>query len=174
MNPNIYVTSWYLDILSPSWEALVFYEDDQYKAILPLIPQKKGPFCYLEKSNLAQQLGLIYREGYGRAEHLTQVVGALNTHFSLIRYPLNYGSPSPYVGKDANLRKFQKNHVLDLSGFYQEIQKGYRRDRKARLNQVQHSGLTVSRDEGLDELLSLLRKYVADKTYGRVAEDDFD
>lgn len=174
VNPSIYVTSWYLDILSASWEGIIFFEDGQYQAVMPVMPQKKGPFLYLTKPNLAQQLGLIYRDGYGGKECHSQALDVLKTRFSLIRYPFNHSNPCPCT-KDATAQcGLQKNHILDLSRSYREIKNGYRRDRKARLIQAQQMGLTISRSGKTDKMLFLLQNYVADKIYGGVAKADLD
>jgi hypothetical protein len=55
-NGYIYAYSWYLDIVSPGWEALV---EDNYQIIMPLPIRKKLGFKYLINPYLSQQLGII-------------------------------------------------------------------------------------------------------------------
>lgn len=49
-----YGYSWYLDIMSPGWEALI---DDDYDAVFPLPVRKKLGFSYLSTPPFLQQLG---------------------------------------------------------------------------------------------------------------------
>jgi hypothetical protein len=53
---TLYPYSWYLDLVSPGWEALVL---DNYKAVMPLTWTKKLGFSMLLQPILAQQLGIF-------------------------------------------------------------------------------------------------------------------
>src|ERR1700759_1778470 len=49
----IYGYSWYLDMVSPGWDALV---DDDYQSVFPLTWKKKFGLYYLSQPNFAQHL----------------------------------------------------------------------------------------------------------------------
>jgi hypothetical protein len=55
-NRIVYATSWYLDIVSPDWEALV---EDNYKSIMPLPAKKRYGLAYLIQPLFVQQLGIF-------------------------------------------------------------------------------------------------------------------
>jgi hypothetical protein len=55
---TIYPYSWYLDLVSPGWEALVL---DDFRAVMPLTWTKKLGFRLLLQPILAQQLGIFSR-----------------------------------------------------------------------------------------------------------------
>ena len=55
-NGLIYARSWYLDAMSPDWEALI-YKD--YVAVMPLTVSKKMGIAYLSQPPFSQQLGII-------------------------------------------------------------------------------------------------------------------
>jgi hypothetical protein len=55
-NQLTYAYTWYLDIVSPQWEALV---SDDYEYIMPLPTKKKYGIPYLVQPILTQQLGIF-------------------------------------------------------------------------------------------------------------------
>ena len=61
-NGLIYALTWYLDSVSPGWEALVKEVAGRYVAVLPLPVRRKYGFSYLLQPLLTQQLGLFYAE----------------------------------------------------------------------------------------------------------------
>jgi len=56
---TIYPYSWYLDLVSPGWDALVL---DDFRAVMPLTWTKKMGFRLLLQPVLAQQLGIFSRD----------------------------------------------------------------------------------------------------------------
>ena len=56
---TIYPYSWYLDLVSPGWDALVL---DDFRAVMPLTWTKKMGFSLLLQPVLAQQLGIFSRD----------------------------------------------------------------------------------------------------------------
>ncbi len=55
-----YAFSWYLDIMSPDWEALI---EDDYHAVFPLPALKKYGFNYIATPLFLQQLGAFCPDG---------------------------------------------------------------------------------------------------------------
>ncbi len=55
-NGIIYAYSWYLDIVCPSWDALV---EDDYERVFPLTNGKKSGINYLFQPFFTQQLGVF-------------------------------------------------------------------------------------------------------------------
>mgnify|MGYP006275570303 CR=1 FL=1 len=55
-NGNIYAFSWYLDILSDHWEAIVH---NNYRSVMPLLVNKHAGIKYISTSILANQLGVF-------------------------------------------------------------------------------------------------------------------
>ena len=55
-NALVYAESWYLDIVSPKWEALIL---DDYEYVMPLPVKKKYGFSFLVQPPLTQQLGVF-------------------------------------------------------------------------------------------------------------------
>ena len=53
---HLYAHTWYLDIVSPDWEALIL---DDYSAVMPLPTKKRMGFRYLTHPCWVQQLGIF-------------------------------------------------------------------------------------------------------------------
>ena len=96
--PSIYALSWYLDVVSPNWQALV---TEEYQHIFPLtVKQKLKTVKYIGIPNFCQQLGLFSNSKID--------LKVLNSFLSSI--------PSRYVRKEIHL-----NHSNpDIKGLKQK------------------------------------------------------
>ena len=71
VNGNFYAKSWYLDIVSPNWKALI---QDDYKAVFPLPIKKRLGISYISQPLFTQQLGIFSSEcGKNFEEFLSQI-----------------------------------------------------------------------------------------------------
>src|SRR5437016_14568872 len=57
VNGMVYAYSWYLDVVSPNWNALI---EGNYEAVFPLTWRKKYGFYYLYQPLFTQQLGVFF------------------------------------------------------------------------------------------------------------------
>ncbi|RZK88596.1 MAG: hypothetical protein EOO62_37450, partial [Hymenobacter sp.] len=91
-NGLIYALTWYLDIVSPGWEALIKEEAGRYVAVLPLPVRRKFGLRYLQQPLFAQQLGLFALHPPTAADW-QQVAQLLRRHFRFItQYAFNTGN----------------------------------------------------------------------------------
>lgn len=177
-NGIIYALTWYLDIVSPGWEALIKEEGGRYLAVLPLPVQTKFGWKYLKQPLLTQQLGLFYAPDALPASADWQQVGALlRQHFRFItRYAFNTGNqvalsdgwPDPMFGRAT----FSTYH-LSLRLPYAELQAGYTANRRWRLNQARRRGLAVEPSTDIDALIKLFKENTVDKIYGGVGDEAY-
>lgn len=58
-NGFVYALSWYLDVVSPNWEALI---SDDFKFIMPVPIKKKFKVPYIVQPLFTQQLGIFSKE----------------------------------------------------------------------------------------------------------------
>ncbi len=58
-NGIIYAYSWYLDLVSPEWEALI---EDDYSIVFPLTQRNKNNINYLFQPVFTQQLGVFSKK----------------------------------------------------------------------------------------------------------------
>jgi hypothetical protein len=135
-NHLTYAYSWYLDIVSPDWEALI---SEDYEYIMPLPVKSRYGIPYLVQPVLTQQLGIFSRKAINETiveEFIKQI---------------------PYFSYELNLNENNfnpkalifPNFILNLNQPYDELKSGYSKntrrnvDKAARLKLSIHNGLSV-------------------------------
>jgi len=163
-NGLIYALSWYLDIVSPDWEALVRVEDGRYVAGLPLPVRRKFGLRYLQQPPFAQQLGLFARQPPTPADW--QQVGQQLRRFRFItRYAFNTGnSDQPGLDQLGLPGAWSLTYHLPLARPYEVLRAGYRPTRRRRTRQAEQS---APRPELTTDVEALARLF-ADNTAGRI------
>ena len=115
-----YAMGWYLDIVSPGWEALA---TPGYSMIMPLPWRKKFGIRYLYQPPFTQQLGLFSVDGKPGPEEVKAFVGAIPASFRYRDIFLNKGN---VYQDDAGTKVFPRiTHHLNLGRPYDDIRKGY-------------------------------------------------
>ena len=109
--PLIYALSWYLDIVSPEWEALVYGD---YDALMPLTVKRKWGIRYVVQPNFAQQLGCFCKKAYSNVQN--DFINKITELYQYCNIQLNY------TNQIISNYKFQIriNCELDLSESFQE------------------------------------------------------
>src|SRR5688572_30496222 len=105
INTLIYAYSWYLDIVSPHWEALV---EDDYESVMPLTGNKKYGIHYLYPPYFAQQLGIFFKDKKTEDE-LEKFIYAIPPHYKFIEINLNTQNFSQFPGYE-----IKKNTNIEL------------------------------------------------------------
>jgi len=150
LNGNLYAYSWYLDVVSPAWCALV---EDGYEKVFPLPVSSKAGIRYVMQPFFTQQLGLYSRQKL--------IAGSLNEY--LDQAERNYR----YI--DINLNAFNQvspgrnaveltNLELDLCGDYGKISDGYKENLKRNLKKASGNKLTITKNVRPEEIISLFGK----------------
>jgi len=151
VNSRIYAHSWYLDIVSPGWDALV---DEKYESVFPLTHRRKAGIHYLYQPFFTQQLGLFSRS-HLTGSLLNSFLTAIPEKFRFAEIQLNsLNKPDP--GK-FNLQ-IRLNHELDLINSYENLLSGYSQNTRRNIHKAVESGVTIGRKTGIDELISLFRE----------------
>lgn len=170
-NGLIYGLSWYLDSVSPGWEAIVKEQEGRYVAVMPLPVQTKFGFRYLKQPLFAQQLGMFYDEPLTVAEW--QEVGSLlRKRFRMVtRYSFNVSNIDllKNSGLGVEVQAF-KTYYLSLRPTYDQLVKGYKANRRWRLNQAKRRTLYVRPANDIDLMLRMFHHNTASKIYGVVGE----
>jgi hypothetical protein len=84
-NKLFYAYSWYLDIVSPKWDALV---NDDYVSVMPLTYRKKYGISYLFQPLLCQQLG-VFSTINKEAFCVDDFIDAIPKKFKIIEIAVN-------------------------------------------------------------------------------------
>lgn len=155
VNRRPYAFSWFLDIVSPGWEAL---EMNDYETVFPLPQNRKFGIRYIYQPYFAQQLGVFSRE------HLTEslvaeFLKAIPSRFSFIHVHLNSMNKIAH-GKYTIIPRL--NHELDLIPSYETIFNGYNQNTRRNLRKALDQGLSIRRKVDPDELITLFKD-----NYGR-------
>jgi hypothetical protein len=148
----VYAFSWYLDIVSPGWDALT---EGNYNAVFPLTKRKKAGFNYLYQPFFTQQLGLFSIQSPPDELYLKEFLDAIPCSFRLIEIQLNTANKfSSSTGFNLYQRK---THLLDLSDGYQKIHSSYSENLRRNIKKFEKSKCTVSTGGNVHEIISLFR-----------------
>jgi hypothetical protein len=136
-NGLLYACAWYLDCISPQWDALVA---DDYRFVFPVTLKRKYKIPYIVQPFLAQQLGL-----FGNGELTEDVVKAFINRLPSYSFEINLN----YANKLEEATKMT-NLVISLEQNHNHIRKAYtsntiRNIRKAEKNDYIYT--TIEADE---------------------------
>ncbi len=150
-NGIVYAYSWYLDIVSPGWDALV---KDDYKSVMPLTWRKKYSVRYLYQPFFTQQLGVFSSEK-SDADLVQNFLDAIPAQFQFIEINLNTFNLS-----NLSISSIKKNltHELDLIESYETIAKNYSDNLKRNLKKAQHNKLQTVFINQPEPLIKLFRE----------------
>jgi hypothetical protein len=149
-NGMVYAKSWYLDIVSPGWQALV---QDDYKTVFPLTSRKKYGVSYLHQPFFTQQLGVFSKEEIS-TNKVDEFLHAIPSRFRLVEIQLNHANRIFKGGFSVSDRL---THHLDLHQSYEAIHKNYSDNLKRNLKRAQQNALTVSGNFEIKMLIDLFK-----------------
>jgi len=115
-NSSVYVNCWFLDIVCPDWNGLIWGD---YEYIMPLPFRRKFGISYLAQPIYAQQFG-IFPEPEDTI--LTEMLEWVTNHFKYIRLslnPMNRNHHSGFIIEERN------NYFLSLNLSYPDIAENY-------------------------------------------------
>jgi hypothetical protein len=130
-----YAYSWYLDTVSPHWEALI---SGDYKAIMPLPFKRKWLIRYMHKPYFAQQLGIFSAETLSEPD-VESFIRSIPAKFRFIHSNLNEQNKI----EDGLTAYKNTNHLIRIDRDYAQIEKGYSRNCHRNIKKARDAGLTV-------------------------------
>ncbi|MEI6062406.1 MAG: hypothetical protein WCR72_17025 [Bacteroidota bacterium] len=149
INGNLYAYSWYLDIVSPGWCALV---EDDYETVFPLTVSSRMGVGYIMQPYFTQQLGLYFR-CMPQDEKLTEFIHFIPERYGYIDINLNSSNRIP-----AGIHAFDNiNLELSLRPDYNTIAKAYQANLQRNLKKAGQNKLSLSKTVSPDEVISLFR-----------------
>lgn len=146
----IYSCSWYLDIVSPEWEALV---EDDYVAVMPLPVGRKWRIRYLGRPPYCQQLGLMSRIPV-TLPRMNTFLAAIPGDIRLADMPFNEGNMK-VPGLDQSIFQPRPNYLLPLDKPWPDIRKGYVTNTRRNLAKAEANDVLASHIQDIDELIGL-------------------
>jgi len=139
-NSMVYSESWYLDIVSPNWEALVLGD---YEYVMPLPVKRKCGIPFLVQPPLTQQLGVfsIHKIEENIIEHFIANIPYRSYHLNLNeKNPFEKGTQQP-------------NLLLNLNENYQNLFSNYSTNTKRNVKKAQESEKKIRKNLSAGEFL---------------------
>ena len=149
-NGMVYAKSWYLNIVSPGWQALV---EDEYRIVFPLTSRKKFGLNYLHQPFFTQQLGVFAKEIVSPSL-VEKFISAIPESFRLIEIQLNHENKISL--HDIKISE-RLTHHLDLNRPYESILKDYSENLKRNLKRAHQNSLSLVNDFETGMLVDLFR-----------------
>lgn len=143
-----YAYSWYLDMVTPGWCALV---DQDYQKVFPLPSRKKMGIRYIFTPPFMQCLGLFSREPSG-IERTEEFIGFIPDFYRLVDLSI-INNPGVSTG---NIVK-RDNYTLSLDNDYPKISAGFSSDCRRNISRARESRQKIVNGIDPGEAIDLFR-----------------
>ncbi|MCD4664974.1 MAG: hypothetical protein K8R68_06850, partial [Bacteroidales bacterium] len=163
-NGIVYASSWYLDIVSEEWEALI---ENDYERVFPLIPGKKWSISYLYQPVFTQQLG-VFSKSILTEDVVKNFINSIPDKFKFAEINLNILNK---INSDKIKIYNWLNHELDLINSYENISKSYSTNLKRNIKKGEKSGITITQNIKPDEVIRIFRENRGKKIKKLIDED---
>lgn len=162
----LYGLSWYLDVVSPNWEALVIEEDEIYLAVLPVPIQRKYGISFIHQPLFCQFLTVFS----SKSIDYQLFVEELLKHY---RFAAKFNlATMPSTDSELNINPLQ-THLLDLSPDYQTIYQQYSFDRKQNLKRALKADWQLQESQDVRPMIQLFRQNHENRINGGVTTDAY-
>lgn len=148
-NGIVYAYTWYLDIVSPNWSALV---SDDYSYVFPLPAAKRFNVDMLLQPLFTQQLGL-FSVNHITSEILDEFIQQIPQTYKYINIHLN--TINKYCGALESTERV--TYQLDLIQPYSKIQESYSQNTRRNNLKAIAFGVDVLRIENLNDFIVFYR-----------------
>ncbi len=129
--PIFYNSSWFLNIVSPKWEALV---NENYSMIFPLTIKKRLSFKFIAQPQFTQQLRVLMTEN-----NICEDVALLKLRLPFAIFNLQ----TNYKFKSKNKISKRLNLILPLNDDFNEIEKKYNTNCKRNIKKANSYNLKL-------------------------------
>jgi len=146
-NGLIYAFSFYLDIMSKNWDALVL---NDYDAVFPLPWNKKFGIYYNYQPFLTAQLGIFSKSISN--EIVNSFIQAIPAKFKYIDLSLNNKN---IEGCPAGFTTCRNNFILDLNCSYAFLYSKYSENIQRNIKKAKQQGCIIEKDIDVEKIISL-------------------
>lgn len=146
---TVYGLAWYLDVVSPQWEGLVWQHHDEYLAVMPLPVQKRFGLKFVHQPLFCQFLDIYTSQPIERQLFERQLLACFRLTVSLC------------MGHKAQLINTQErvSHTLSLSKPYADLHRQYAPDRRLNLRRAERFGWRWVESTDIEPLIKLFAVY---------------
>jgi len=163
-NGLVYALSWFLDIVSPDWDALI---EGDYEFIMPLTWNNKFGVQYLYQPIFIQQLG-IFSNNKITLDIVKKFITEIEKNFKFVEIQLNYANPK----LDSTSFILRNSQLIDISKPYDELYKNYKKNHKKNLQKVSDSGLVINYEGNSSDFINLQSKMFIRKGVEEIKTSD--
>ena len=174
----VYGLTWYLDIVSPHWEAFVWPSPSDYQVVMPIPVLRKYGFRVVQQPLFCQYLGLFSKSKL-QPELINSFVSALVSTFSYISsYHFNTEQTKQIIYAAGSFSKLETaihhSHFLDLSKSFQHIFENYSKDRKVNVKRANAWNWEEYADKNLNPILEMFRQNHEGRIQGGVNPEAYE
>ena len=164
-NGMVYAESWYLDIVSEGWDALI---TDDYQQVFPLVHRKKYGIRYLYQPVFPQTLGVLSPMLLS-PERVSEFIHAIPSQFRFAQINLNTFNQL----EDASFNSTPwVTHELDLIKTYENLKKNYSVNLRRKIKKTAKDNISITRNVKPDDIIHLFRENRG-KQLGVYSADDY-
>ncbi len=164
-NGLVYAMSWYLDIISPNWDALIL---NDYSVVMPLTWRKKYGIKYLYKPFFSQFLGVFFKHDQD-SYYVKEFLEKAFKHFRFVNININV----PNFNFRENYCTVRETQVLELSENYSELRKEYNRSTKNNISKANKETLVIRKRSDHVEIIELIKHMYNERKVQGVTDQDY-
>lgn len=165
----VYAYSWYLDVVTPEWGALILEENGIWKAVMPLPIRHKWGMKVIQQPLFCQFLGVFTKKGGDFQEVTHLFLQKLPDYFRYISVYTGRFSPATSLSDNYEVNHFS-THILSLHLPYIILKQNYTSDRRLNLNRAERFGWEILESSDLNPMINLFRANHASQIEGGVSE----
>lgn len=168
----LYAYTWYLDVVSPHWQALILEENGVWKAVMPLPVQKKWRLPIIQQPFFCQFLGIFTLPNTQNEGLQAEFFNEVSRHF---RYMSSYAGRFLDDNFPPNFEvKYGATHTIRLDTSYNILCQRFSADRRLNLRRAVHFGWEITESEDLKPMIDLFQKNHASTIQGGVSEHAYE
>ncbi len=164
-NKTIYSYYWYLSIVCPNWDALIY---GNYELIMPLTIRRKYGIKYLFQPFFTQQLGIFSKTEIS-LNIINKFLDIIKKKFILIEINLNEKN----IVKNKKYINLLDNQRINIRSEYEKIVLKYSKSNIKNIKKAKRSGVFIKKYANSHDFVNFMKKNLK-KQIGVLKDKDFD
>ena len=166
VNGIFYAYAWYLDMVSPGWDALV---ENDYQSVMPLPHRTKSGVTYLYQPFFIQQMG-VFSAASLTSQVTDRFLKAIPPQFKYVNFNLN--TYNQIEDKSQFKISSGQTHHLDLIEPYKQLKKRYSENNRRNIKKAEKNGVFITSHGRPEDIISAFRQYRG-KQLRSFSEEDY-
>ncbi len=162
-NGITYAYSWYLDIVSEGWDALVHGD---YEIVMPLTHSKKMGIKHISQPFFSQQLGVFSLKQLN-SDIVKEFIDAIPNDYKFIN--ININKYNKVKGQGIKLIE-KKTYELDLIKTYEKLYKTYSTNTKRNIKKAVKNNIKIHNGVPANKLIDLMKNSLGKKVKNMTEE----